>query len=118
MSVHDDIQTLNKTIILWTYLRDNPLVTKIQAYSDLDLEKDISDCPLCDNAAFGSAIRGVNCKLCLLRDIWPLRPVSSSPMCCRDGSPYQEWMQGKPGTADKIIEATQRKLNEIRRLLS
>ena len=57
-----ELESLEKTVLVWTWMKNNLGKTKKQAYRALGLEKDLADCPLCSYAS--SACEGLNVFLC------------------------------------------------------
>lgn len=106
------IETLKKTVILWSFLAKHRCCTKRKAYQTLGLKQDLNDCPLCAYASYntprGMAIR---CRDCLLRKLWPAG-------CQQHNSPYSIWLHNRgwqKGTeaAKMIARMARKRITEI-----
>ena len=92
---------LNKTRKLWVFLRDNPHMSKREAYQELGMREDERLCPLCEHA-------NLNCLFCLFIEFWAetTNGATKFPLCRNAGSPYEYWYKAKTD-ADKSKYASQ-----------
>ena len=86
---------INKTRKIWSLLKDNPQMSKREAYEKLEMKEDERYCPLCEHAS-------LNCLFCLFRKLWAetTNNASKFPHCRNAGSPYRDWCDAE-SNADK-----------------
>ena len=111
-----DIITMKKMVKIWNYLAQpwHANAAKTEPYVALDLTSDVNDCPCCQKAFVGHLIRAVDCRRCLLIDLWPHK-------CFGPNGLYTRWLDGR-GTprattaANEILVASRLKLKELEEL--
>ena len=104
-----EIESLEKTVVLWDYIAAHPWCSKTHAYRVLELPFDSFLCPLCAYVTEYIGDEGANPRVCPLIDFWPDRRCRSLK------SPYEEWMNyntSKP--AQQIANAARAKLKELK----
>lgn len=121
----NELKSLEKTKIVWSYLRDNPKSTKLGAYIELGLTEDIADCALCEYSHS-------ECKICPLKSFWEesvdgdhhtLSNLDITYPCQYSGTPYNNWEfvdtddirsdDIRSDCANQIVEACDAKIASI-----
>lgn len=119
-SIMNEIESLQKTKVVWSFLRDNPESSKYRAYARFGLSEDVADCPLCEYAH-------CNCDICPLKTFWaetsnyngevlPNTAIACPCQCI--GTPYEKWANAnsfevKSDNADKMVKACDARIEAI-----
>ena len=109
---------LTETRSLWRWLKRNPPKPKA-AWPHLKKrewpgwkcqEPYVNYCPCCEYATDATGF--LNCSRCPLTSLWGATPEA----CCKDKSPYKEWMKGNSmaKNAQIIVNACTRELETLR----
>lgn len=118
----NELQSVQKTKVVWSFLRDNPKSSKHEAYIKLGLTEDIADCALCEYTR-------CDCEICPLKSFWletATDDVALSHLyiacpyqCQYEGTPYSKWSLidfddgAKSACANQIVEACDAKIASI-----